>query len=68
MALYPLKMDLRTLATISGAQANNPDHHEDPIVVMHYGEIFHVREIAYATPDNAEHLGLTPDQMYLVIN
>jgi hypothetical protein len=35
---------------------------------MHYGEVFKVREIAYATAENAEHLGINPGQMYFVIN
>lgn len=38
------------------------------VAVMHYGEIFKVREIAYATKENAKDLGLKPNQMYLVIN
>jgi hypothetical protein len=38
------------------------------VKVMHYGELFDVREIATANRKDAKHLGLKPGQPYLVIS
>jgi hypothetical protein len=64
MQVYQLETALQQLA------CNRPSgsHRVENVVVIHYGEIFKVREVAFATEDNAEFLGLKPGQMYLVIN
>jgi hypothetical protein len=36
----------------------------EDVAIMHYREVFNVREIAYATAENAEHLGINPGQMF----
>jgi len=38
------------------------------VKVMHYGELFDVREIATANRKDAKHLDLKPGQPYLVIS
>ena len=38
------------------------------VKVMHYGELFDVREIATTNRKDGKHLGLKPGQPYLVIS
>jgi hypothetical protein len=54
--------------TRRGPAAKAPRVGGEEVAIMHYGEVFKVREIAYATAENAEHLGINPGQMYFVIN
>lgn len=56
-----------TLSYMSRERLSGTYRTED-LVIMHYGEIFKVREIARATKETAKELGLNPGQMYLVIN
>jgi hypothetical protein len=46
--------------------AEGTENHD--VKVMHYGELFEVREIATANRKDAKHLGLKPGQPYLVVS